>query len=717
MIIPRLAIVMSFVMVMIILPVAPAHAQELLAENFEQNIGDWAITPGRGSAQITTYADNSSLQLVRDAAAVRSIALSGVIRIDIAASFAASGLEGNDSCLIEFSPDGQSWYEIGRIKDGRDDGLSLHPLSGTVDIQTGTDRGYIGVRVAGNADNDICWVDNIRVVARPSPSDLSTIIPDQSFDRGTTPDRPFSTDAFNRPGDARQPTHRFSGRLRSAGAAMSHFTLLKDDFDYAASSQSIRTLPPFAIELMQIDDELVPLVRTPIAGSHPDWEWIFAPGKVWDDPADKGMTRAVLPFALMERNANCIHNGLASFRFDSEGTISHFVYQIGSETCAYTQFDAWGAMLVTYVPQPIAHSEDLVTAYHAEKAARLEMRSIDSLPSDVADMFGSEEEVAPDAMTAFGYIADGIHYTGGCETRFGSYLYCDSLVLPSYSWAKSLAAGIGAMRLEKLHPGAMQSLISDHVPACTGARWRGVTFADALNMATGVYNSDGHEVDEQSADMRSFFLAASHAEKIKTACTAFDRQQEPGEKFVYRTGDTYILGTAINAFLRKKTGNPAADYYADLLEPMWRELGMSPLIITIRRTYDSERQPFSGWGMTLLRNDIALVTTFLQRGGTINGEPMLDKKMLNAALQRDPQNRGLRAVIDAQRYQSGFWAWNAGSALGCKGDVWIPALSGFGGLSAALMPNGPVYYYVSDGGAFAWRNAARASNRLHPFCE
>ena len=236
MIIPRLAIVMSFVMVMIILPLAPAHAQELLAENFEQNIGDWAITPGRGSAQITTYADNSSLQLVRDAAAVRSIALSGVSRIDIAASFAASGLEGNDNCLIEFSPDGQSWYEIGRIEDGKDDGLSLHPVSGAVDIQTGTDRGYIGVRVAGNANNDICWVDNIRVVARPSPGDLSIIIPDQSFDRGTTPDRPFSTDAFNRPGDATQPTHHFSGRLRSAGAAMSHYTLLKDCLLYTSPS-------------------------------------------------------------------------------------------------------------------------------------------------------------------------------------------------------------------------------------------------------------------------------------------------------------------------------------------------------------------------------------------------------------------------------------------------------------------------------------------------
>lgn len=713
----RITILAWLVAVMGLLPFAPAHSQELLTENFEQSVGDWAITPGRGSAQITTYADNSSLQLTRNAAAVRSVDLSGVSRIDIAASFAASGLEDDDHCLVEFSPDGQSWYEIGRVGDGQDDGFSLHPVSGSVDIQTTTDRGYIGVRVAGNADNDICWVDNIRVLARPSPGRLSKAIAEESFDLGSTPDQPFSTAAFDRPGNAMPPKNHFAGRLQSTGGAMAHFLLLKDDFDFAATSQSIRILPPFEIDLLQIGDELVPLVRTPIAGNHPDWEWIFTPGKVWDDPADKGMSRAVLPFALMERNANCIHNGLASFRFDSSGRISYFVYQIGSETCAYTQFDAWGAAPIIYVPQATAGSEDVVKAYQAEKKVRLETRSIDSLPSDVAGMFGSEEEVAAGAMTMFGYIADNIHYTGGCDTRYGSYLYCDSLVLPSYSWAKSLAAGIGAMRLEQLHPGAMQSLISEYVPACSAPRWRGVTFADALNMATGVYNSDGHEVDEQSAEMRSFFLVDSHEEKIKTACTAFDRRQEPGKEFVYRTGDTYILGTAINAFLRKTAGDPEADYYDDLLKPIWRELGMSPLMMSIRRSYDSERQPFSGWGMTLLRNDIALVTSFLQRGGTINGEPVLDTNMLNAALQRDPQNRGLRAVIDGQRYQYGFWAWNAGTALGCKGDVWIPALSGYGGLSAALMPNGPVYYYVSDGGAFAWRKGAQASNRLHPFCE
>ena len=704
-------------MLMLALEVTPAHAQILLSENFDDGLAAWTVTPGRGSAEVTSYAGNASLHLTRNAAAVRAIDVTDASRLLIAASFAASDLETSDACLIEFSANGRDWFEIGQIGKGQDDAVTLHRVEAMVDVPASATRGYIGVRVAGNADNDSCWADDISVTARPSPANLTRTIAPQTFDSGVTADQPFATSVFVRPANARDASNHFAGQLRFAGGAMAHFTLLKDDFHYAADSRSIASLPAFSIDLLQTGAELVPLIRTPIAGEHPDWEWIFAPGKVWDDPVDKGASRAVLPFTLMERNANCTHNGLASFRFDDHGAISHFVYQIGSETCAYTQFDAWGAGPLTYAMHPVDNAADIVTAYAREKAARMETRPIAALPSAVAAGLGSAEEVKPSSMTAFGYIADNIHYVSGCDTRFGSYEYCDSLVLPSYSWAKSLAAGVAAMRMEKLYPGAMQSLISDYVPACSGPNWRSVRFINALDMASGLYNSAGHEVDEQSDEMRRFFTVESHAEKIGIACTAFARRAKPGHDFVYRTADTYILGTAINAYLRQKTGHAEADYYRDLLDPIWADIGLSPLARTTRRTYDDARQPFSGWGMAFYRQDIALVTAFLQRGAMVDGKPMLDSAMLKAALQRDPDDRGLRAVIDSQRYQHGFWAWNAGPAIGCGTDIWIPALSGFGGLSAALMPNGPVYYYVSDGGDFSWRRAAQASNLYRPFCK
>ena len=52
----------------------------------------------------------------------------------------------------------------------------------------------------------------------------------------------------------------------------------------------------------------------------------------------------------------------------------------------------------------------------------------------------------------------------------------------------------------------------------------------------------------------------------------------------------------------------------------------------IRRTYDSVQQPFTAWGMTYLRGDIAKITQFLNvDGGQVNGEMLFDQFEFDAA--------------------------------------------------------------------------------------
>ena len=74
------------------------------------------------------------------------------------------------------------------------------------------------------------------------------------------------------------------------------------------------------------------------------------------------------------------------------------------------------------------------------------------------------------------------------------------------------------------------------------------------------------------------------------------------------------------------------------------------------------------------------------------------------------------AVLDVGA-NNGFWAKKfKGSNLGCTKDVWIPFMSGFGGITVALMPNKTLYYYFSDDQDFAWDRAVIASNKISPFC-
>ena len=153
------------------------------------------------------------------------------------------------------------------------------------------------------------------------------------------------------------------------------------------------------------------------------------------------------------------------------------------------------------------------------------------------------------------------------------------------------------------------------------------------------------------------------------------------------------------------------------MEPIWRRLELDPAIDTVRRTRDALQQPFSGYGLTLHRDDVARLALFLGTAqGAVGSVALVEPALLRAALQRDPAAPGLSAPDPAFRYQHGFWAWNAAATLGCTAPAWIPFMSGYGGIVVALFPNGTVYYYFSDGGKFAWARAARAADQLRPFC-
>jgi len=279
-------------------------------------------------------------------------------------------------------------------------------------------------------------------------------------------------------------------------------------------------------------------------------------------------------------------------------------------------------------------------------------------------------------------------------------------------------AGLALMRAEALHPGARNLLVTDYVPECRAAGgWDGVTFENLLDMASGHYESPKSEADEDASNTGRFFIATAHAEKIQYACTHYPRKDPPGTRWVYHTTDTYILGAGLSAWWKKEKG-PEADFYRDLLVvPVFKRLGLSPELATTRRTVDGAAQPFTGWGLVLRRDDLAKLGGYFAVGdGKLGKDTLFDAAMLRAAMQRDPADTGLAATDRNFRYNNGVWAWNIAETLGCKNPAWIPFMSGFGGISVVMMPNGVVYYYVSDGGTFRWARAVAETHRIRSIC-
>jgi hypothetical protein len=158
-----------------------------------------------------------------------------------------------------------------------------------------------------------------------------------------------------------------------------------------------------------------------------------------------------------------------------------------------------------------------------------------------------------------------------------------------------------------------------------------------------------------------------------------------------------------------------ADFFNNVLrDGLYEPLHLSPEIAATRRTVDHVRQPFMGWGLTLMRDDIAKLGAYLTAPSL--DASLLDPVQLAAALQRAPNDPGLPAGDATLRYNNGFWAYNAQGPLNCADPVWIPLMSGYGGIIVALMPNGVTYYYVSDGHEHLWARAARAAAAIAPLC-
>lgn len=519
--------------------------------------------------------------------------------------------------------------------------------------------------------------------------------------------------------DARPPSHRFEGRLRLGGKPSTRTIVANRDYLTAAGVAVSKTwIDDFDYAFVQHGDALIPQQRGPVRSSHVWWEVILEPGKAWDEPGDAGYTRAAIPFALTEKNANCTHNGVIMILFNDERVVARAAMQISSETCLYLQRDMWGLLQAHYAPQPVNDADKLIAAYQQEVTARLPTRPLSALATEFDGIHISKLATADsDAGTRHGVVFRGVHYVSNCPTRHGDYPYCDVLDVPSYSVAKSAVAGVALMRMEKLFPGSAEKPISAYVPA-TGCRtdgWRDVTLLNLLDMSSGHYESASYMADEDAPKILGLFNPTDYPHKLAFSCEAYPRAEQPGRTWVYHTADTYLLGVALNNLLKQQTGRSYQDIFDDVLDAdIYAPLQLSATARTSRRTYDDYAQPFFGWGLFLHADDMAKLGRFLGPDrGRMGEQALLDDDLLDQAMQRDPAHRGLQtAHLQDFRYQHGFWARNLQKELGCGQPTWVPFMSGFGGILIVMLPNGAVWYSAADDGQLSSIDFAKPAAEL-----
>ena len=468
-----------------------------------------------------------------------------------------------------------------------------------------------------------------------------------------------------------------------------------------------KNIPKFEIEISSLDGKVYPKNTKIIETNHLFWNIQFGVGSSKLEISSSN-TLITLPFSLIHKSANCIHNGIGVFSISNDNQISNIIFEIASETCAYYKFDYVGLysanfQLTNALPNLSNNSDkNIISIENLYKRYNLTNKSF--LNSDYID---------PSNVTMFGLIDSNNHYVSSCMTRLGNYPFCDQILLPSYSLAKSIAGTFSLSLLESQYGSISNLYVSDLVPECYGRKWKNVTLNNLSDMSTGQYFNSIHDFDESSvASSEVIFMFEEHKDKIKKACSAFPNKTKPGTRFVYHTSDTYILGVALNNYLQSNSNRK--DYFNDVLIPFLESNNLSQTSQSVLATNDNIKQSYTGWGMFFLRSDLDGLATIIHN---IKNNSSTQLTYLYDALNPNDNNSLLAIPSVNIYYNNGFWSRKFDKNIfNCSEDVWIPFMSGFGGITFAFFPNGMSYYYFSDGYEFAWESAIFSSHSIKPFC-
>ena len=463
------------------------------------------------------------------------------------------------------------------------------------------------------------------------------------------------------------------------------------------------TFPYFSVGLVSQGNVLMPATTGRIATApNSAYDALVGPGAVWHEDDDGAYSRATLPIDLMDRYFNRVHNCLLSFVYE-DGVVGPAHVQCTQETADAEDDqvgDLWGPVSLSFEPgevQPAIPPE------------RLPTRPLSELDPDgrFAEIFDAPRLTR--APTSVGAVyADGTLYVHPQATRHGPHPFPDGTHHGVYSVTKSLAGSLAMLHLaERYGDELFQARITDHVPELADAPgWEGVTFANALDMATG---TDGGERVHQL--FQPLVLADTVSDALAGIAALGDAPPAPGERFQYATTHTFVLSAALQGYVgsREGPGVKAWDLVqSDVLDP----LGVGELeLLQTREPEPAEAIPLLGFGARPTLDQAARIARLFAAEGEHEGVQLLHREGVRRLLGRTG-DAGLPAG-GRKRYRSGFWARSV-RVGGCKVEAtWM---QGHGGNHIVLLPSGLIVIRFMDEGAEDVVDLVRAAESIRSSC-
>lgn len=576
----------------------------------------------------------------------------------------------------------------------------------------------------------------------------SGMLPPAAMLAGRVLESPVANAAYAPGGDA-ATAPAFAGVITIAQAEIRTLPTLAQP---VVGGRDARLFPGVALEFFTLGDVLVPvahgeMVRETGAVAVPSyWRVIPQFGRVWREPGDGDWARAAFPLMLVNDTENHAHQGLASFLY-RPGAVSAVQFQFAQQTAPYLvrpHFVGWGAAAAEWSPGDGSQIDRRRAEASTELASRLPARPWSDLVAQVppGTLKGFGGPLYPQWIVEGALVRKGVLYYQESPTPYGPYPYPLEMRFGVRSVMKSIGAPLALLRLAQAYgPYVLDLKIGDYV-AGLDPKYRHVRFVDAASMAsgfggTGTLKTNPNDMYDGYLDGNydDWYTAPSHDEKIRQiAANLRPYPWEPGTVVRYRDQDFYLLGAALDGYLKSVRG-PAADVWemlrAEVLEPIG--IRHAPVVRT-REPGGADGLVWFSAGYYPTLDDLAKIALLYQARGAHAGRQLLHRQLTEdllaarGALSKTGDAASGRSGAEdggdvAGLYRMGFhFTPYVGSRSHHR--YFLPTISGSGENEVILYPNGlvsiriakaaglpPAQKVSSDDGPLT----IRAVDRLAPF--
>lgn len=191
----------------------------------------------------------------------------------------------------------------------------------------------------------------------------------------------------------------------------------------------------------------------------------------------------------------------------------------------------------------------------------------------------------------------------------------------SFSVAKSLTSTLVGAAVADGYIKSVDDPLTRYIPELSGSAYDGVTVKQVLTMTSGVkWNED---YTDANSDVASMYKNPPQPGVDPTIAylKKLPRDAAPGTKWVYKTGETNLIGVLVT----KATGKTLAQYAA---EKIWKPFGMEKDLFWMT---DASGQDIGGCCLSASLRDYARIGQFVLDDGVIRGKRVVPEGWFAAA--------------------------------------------------------------------------------------